>query len=107
MFIPSELLPALLLSTIIIEFALLWILVRRSPAKLLLYSALVNCVTWPVATLVYRGVFVQFFFIEILVFAAEAVMLKLLLRIKLKNAALLSLAANSITAAIGLLVALL
>jgi len=103
--IAIEQLPMLLLATIAIEYLVLLVFLKKEPLKLLLYSVLVNCVTWPLATFLYYSIFPQFLLLEIIVLLVEMILLKLLLQIKIGKALLLSFATNFVTALIGFVIA--
>lgn len=93
--------PFLLIVTIVVEYLIILSMTRKEPFKVLFYSILVNCITWPPAMLLYTGGMLQLLLIETAIFAVEAVLLKLLLQIKFRKAAMLSLAANAATALLG------
>jgi len=92
-----------LVVTIIFEFIIIWIFIRKKPLKILLYSTLINSLTLPIATYGYQNILKNFYVIEILVIFTESILIKLLLRIKYTKALLISFIANFITALIGLL----
>ena len=101
--------PLSLLFTIVVEFIVIFLILRREPAKLFIYSIMINAFTQPLATYAYQTV-VQYvlpdilrslLLIELLVFVAESFLLKRLLEINYKKAVILSFAANLTTAVIG------
>lgn len=94
--------PLLLIATIAIEYLIIFTINRKEPVKVLFYTILVNCVTWPPAMLFYTGGMLQLFIIETMVFVVETVLLKLLLQIKIRKAVMLSLTANAATALLGI-----
>ena len=91
-----------LLITIAVEFLVLWALTRRRPAWLLLSSLLVNCLTQPVASELYRRGTLGFWPLEAVVCLAESVLLMALLPTRYRRALLLSVAANGSTALLSL-----
>jgi len=92
-----------LVLTILVEFLIFYIFIRKEPAKLLFYSLIINSFTLPIATNIYLNLINNLFLVEIGVFLAESVLLMLILRIKYKKAILISLIANSITAIMSIL----
>lgn len=92
-----------LATTIILEFIVYFIAVRKNVLSLLGYCVLINLVTWPLANLLYSIVGL-FFIIEIGVLVAESVLIKYLLNISWKKAIIISFIANLITAIIGLII---
>ena len=91
------------LTTIIVEFVIIWFFIRKAPLKLLLYSLLINSFTLPIATYSYLNILNNIYFIELSVILAESLLIMLLLKINYKKAFLISLVANFITALIGFL----
>jgi hypothetical protein len=89
--------------TIIIEFIVYIISIKKNILNLLLYSLLINLVSWPLAILFY-DLFGLFWIIEIEVFILESVLIKYLVEISWKKAIFISFIANLITALIGLLI---
>ena len=89
-----------LISTIIIEFIVYSIAIRKNLPSLLLYCSLINLVSWPLANLFY-GAFGLFLLIEICVFVAESVLIKYLVDVNWKKAIIISFMANLITAIFG------
>lgn len=87
--------------TIGVEYLVLLALLRRDAGALLLYTVLVNALTWPIATVVYRSTSIPYWSIEAVVWLVESVLLKLFLRTGYRQAAWLSLAANLSTALPG------
>ena len=88
--------------TIFIEFLIIWLFIRKEPLKLLFYSFLINSITLPLATFSYLYLYHSFFLTETTVFLVETVLLKLLLDIDYPWALSISLAANIVTALVGL-----
>ena len=90
------------LATIIIEFLIIYLITKFEWKELLKYVVLINLVTWPWAVIIY--IFgANFYLVELSVILVESILLMLLLRKKYVYALLLSLVANVVTAAIGLL----
>lgn len=87
--------------TIGIEYLVLLALVRNGPWRLLLYSVLVNGLTWPIANVVFRTTTVSYWLAETAVWLVEGVLLTFLLRTGVLHGLGLSLAANLVTALIG------
>jgi hypothetical protein len=91
----------ILLSTILVEFIVYWLIIRIRPFELLLYSILINTLTWPLANYSYLYLHGNFYIIEIAVTFAESFLIYLLLKQKYTKAFLISLCANFITALIS------
>ncbi len=89
--------------TIIIEFIVYIIAIRKNFLSLFAYCLLINLVTWPLAILFY-GLSGLFWIIEIGVFILEGALIKYLIEISWKKAIILSFITNLITALIGLLI---
>jgi len=89
--------------TIMVEFNVIWIIIRKKPLELFIYSVLVNSLTLPLATYGYYYVLNNLFLIELIVVLAESLLLMILLRLKYPKALAISFAANFITALIGFL----
>ena len=90
-----------LLTTIVVETLVASLILRRF---VWLQSIAVQLVTWPVAqSLVSRGA--QLWLVEVGVVVAEVILWRFLLRLPWPKAALLSLAANGVTAAIAFAIA--
>jgi hypothetical protein len=91
------------LTTIVVEFVIIWLFVKKAPLKLLLYSLLINSLTLPIATYSYINIINNIYFIELMVILVESILIMLLLKINFKKAFFISLVANFITALIGFL----
>ena len=87
--------------TILIEFFIYSIIIRKEFRKLFLYSLLINSFTNPLANLFFNGTN-WFLFIEIAVFIVEIFLIKYLLKINYWKAILISFVANLITSMVGL-----
>jgi hypothetical protein len=92
-----------LISTIIIEFIVYIIAIKKKAAFLFIYCLLINLITWPLANLLY-GLFGLFLIIEICVFVIESILIKYLIDINWKKAIIISLIANLITAVMGFII---
>lgn len=97
-------LPLALLTTIIVEFLILWLFFKNSPFKLLVYSLLINSFTLPTATFIYIYVLNSILIVEISVILVESVLIMLLMEINYKKALFISAVANLITSVIGFLI---
>jgi hypothetical protein len=89
--------------TIFIEFIIYAIVIRKNIPSLFIYCLLINLVTWPLANLFY-SFFGVFLIIELCVFAVESILIKYIVDISWKKAAIISLIANLITAIVGLII---
>lgn len=88
--------------TFLIEFIVILFFIRLNPKKLLLFSFVVNLITFPLANILY-SVFIKLIFIELGVFVVEFILLKKMLKISYPAAIKISLVANLITMVIGLI----
>lgn len=89
--------------TIAVEFPILSLGSREEPGRALLSTLLINCLTLPAATYLYRSVYPHLLLIECAVVIAEVPLIHTLLRCPWKRSAVLSLVANGCTALIGIL----
>jgi len=87
--------------TILIEFIVYCIAIKKEYKKLFLYAILINAFTWPLAHLFYTSSVGQILVIEFLVFLVEIPLIALLFRIKYWKAIIISLIANVLTTLIG------
>jgi len=102
-----------LLLTIAVESVVYYIFIRNKPAKLLLYSCIINGLTHPLAFYFYteysltydlnNNFNIYFLIIEIVVFLAEIIPLKILLKVNLYKAVMIALTANLLTALLSFL----
>ena len=92
-----------LILTIVIEFIVYSIAIRKNYGKLFLYSILINAFTNPLANLAY-SLKSNFLFIEFLVILIEIPLIKYLFKIKLWKAILISVIANIVSAILGFLI---
>jgi hypothetical protein len=90
----------ILVLTIIIEYIIYAIAIRKNFGWLFIYALLINLFTWPLANLIYDWTG-MFWLIEFFVFLIEFVLIMLLVRLKWWKALLISLIANLITALIS------
>lgn len=101
LFLMTEFPPYALFFTILFEFVIYSIAVRKNYGKLFVYAILINLVTWPLANLLY-AYFGMFFLIEFLVVLAEIFLIKKLLEVSWIKALVISLIANLITMFFGI-----
>jgi hypothetical protein len=92
-----------LLVTITAEFLILWLLTRKPPLKVLVYSILINSMTQPLATYVYQSLPGVLWVVELGVVLVESVLIMLLFQLKYWQALLFSFLANVATALLGVL----
>ncbi len=92
-----------LFGTILIEFMIYAIFIRKDFLYLLAYSILINSITNPLMnlTLSFGG---NLFVLEFLVFIAEIFLIKSLLKLDYKKSIIISLVANLASLIIGLLI---
>ncbi len=89
------------LITIIVEFFIFLIFLKKEPLKLFLYSLLINSLTLPIATYGYLNVLNNIYIIELIVFLVETALIMVLMELDYKEAILISFTANLVTALIG------
>lgn len=92
-----------LLLTIVVEFIILWIFIRRKPLKILFYEVLINCFTLPIATYVYQNFLTNYLIIESSVVLVESILIMVLFEVKYHQAVLYSFIANATTALLALI----
>ena len=92
---------AILIATIILEFLVYLIFIRKDFLYLLPYSILINSFTNPLANLAY-SYGNNIYLIELLVFLVEIFLIKLLLKTSWKKAIIISFVANLISFLAGL-----
>jgi hypothetical protein len=92
-----------LITTVVIEFSIIWIFLKKDILKLFVYAFLINSFTLPIATYAYQNIINNFYLIEALVIFAESILIMLLSNIKYSKAVLISFTANFITSIISLL----
>lgn len=93
-----------LVLTILIEYALLLVLVRKDALRLLWYSILINSFTNPLLNFSYNYVFHELYPLEIAVAVIEGILIRYLLETGYKRAFAISFVANLASLLIGLLI---
>tara|TARA_Y100000034_G_C6754433_1_gene335582 strand:+ start:208 stop:567 length:360 start_codon:yes stop_codon:yes gene_type:complete len=92
-----------LILTLLIEWGIYSIFIRKNYLKLLGFSVLINGLTNPLANIIFRkfvlspNILFMFLFIEFLVIVVEVFLIKYLFEISYKKAIIISLIANIIT----------
>jgi hypothetical protein len=86
-----------LIITLILEFIVYSIAIRKKYFSLLAYSILINSLTNPLANFFY-GINYNFLIIELFVFIIEAFLIKFLVSTNYKKAIIISLIANLLSA---------
>jgi len=94
---------AALLLTILVEYAVLLLLVRKDPLQLLLYSVLINSFTNPLFNYLYNYELHQLYPLEMMVVLVEGILIALLMQVSYARALLISLAVNAASLLVGLL----
>lgn len=87
--------------TIVVEFLVIYCLVKESWQKALLHTFLINSFTWPPAYIAFNLFGANFFAIELMVIVVESILIKELFERKYLVAVGISLLANGITAALS------
>lgn len=90
------------LITFAVEFLIILAFIKSNPKKILLYSFIINLITFPIANVIYHLVG-GLIIVEVGVFIVEFILLKKLLKIDYKKAAKISFVANIITAIMGII----
>jgi hypothetical protein len=93
---------AILIITIIIEFLIYLLFIKKQYKKLLIYSILINSFTNPLANLFFSLNY-NIFIIELFVFLIEVVLIKYLFNLRLKKSIIISFLANLISFLIGII----
>ncbi len=93
-----------LLLTILTEYAVYLLIVRRDPFQLLLYSVLINSFTNPLFNYLYNYQLRELYPLEIATALVESILIALLMEVSLPKALLISLTANLASLLVGLLV---
>lgn len=103
-----------LLITIAVEYVIYLFFIRRMPFQTLFFAIIINCITHPVAYFVYAqlidkydiiGLFnIYFLILEIIVFLTEILLVKILFKLKLSRAILISFTANLVTALLSFII---
>jgi len=89
------------LITVVVEFFIYLIFVKKDPLVLFIYSLLINSFTLPLATYGYFNLLNNIYLVELIVIFVESLLIKVLLELDYKKALLISSISNLITAAIG------
>lgn len=92
-----------LLLTMIIEFIIYFLFIRKDPWNLLLYSILINSFTNPLMNYLYNFQIGYLYLLEGCVVVVEIVLIKLLMEISYSKALLISFFSNLTTMVIGIL----
>lgn len=88
-----------LILTILIEFLIYLLFIRKNILNLFLFSVLINSFTNPIANFAYD--YINFFIIEAAAILVEIFLIKALLKISYKKAILISIIANVVSASLG------
>ena len=92
-----------LIITIIVEFFVYYLFIKKDISKLFLCSVLINSFTLPIATYSYYTALDNLIIIEILVWVAELFLIKWLFETNYSKSVWMSLSANLITYLIGII----
>jgi len=92
--------------TLFLEFGVYAVFMKKDLLMLLIYSALINFFTWPMANLLFEYSHL-FLLTEFLVFIVEGILIKALLEVSWKKALLISFIANVITMYLGIAIGIL
>lgn len=90
--------------TIFAEFAVYLAFIRSDPAKILLFSILINSFTNPLMNYLYNFEFNELYMLEVLVTLVESILIMLLMEMRYPKSLLISLVANLTSLIIGLIV---
>jgi branched-subunit amino acid ABC-type transport system permease component len=93
-----------LLLTILTEYAVYLLILRRDPLQLLLYSILINSFTNPLFNYLYNYQLHELYPLEMAVVLVESMLIVLLVEVSLPKALLISLTANLASLLVGLLI---
>ncbi len=93
-----------LLLTILTEYAVYLLIVRRDPFQLLLYSVLINSFTNPLFNYLYNYQFHDLYPLEMATVLVESILIALLMEVRFPKALLISLTANLASLLVGLLI---
>jgi len=93
-----------LLLTILTEYAVYLLILRRDPLQLLLYSILINSFTNPLFNYLYNYRLHELYPLEIAVVLVESIFIRLLMEVRLPKALLISLLANLASLLVGLVI---
>lgn len=87
-------------ATIVLEFLVLLLFFGKERGECLRFAILVNAITWPLGTYAFHQWQVNWFVVEGLIFAAEAVAVYFYWNVSPPKALLVSIVANGLTAGI-------
>jgi hypothetical protein len=93
-----------LLITIVVEFIVTLILIRKDWKKIFWYNLLINCATQPPANFLYNFAQGNFYLLEIIVILVETWLIGKLYELTWKRALLISFCANGLTALIAIII---
>ena len=93
-----------LLLTILTEYAVYLLIVRRDPFQLLLYSVLINSFTNPLFNYLYNYQLRELYPLEMATALVESILIAFLMEVSLPKALLISLTANLASLLVGLLI---
>jgi hypothetical protein len=97
-------LAAALLLTILTEYAVYLLIVRRNPLQLLLYSVLINSFTNPLFNYLYNYRLHELYPLEMAATLVETILIVFLMEVSFPKALLISLTANLASLLVGLLI---
>ncbi len=92
-----------LMLTILTEYAIYLLIMRRDPFQLLLYSVLINSFTNPLFNYIYNYQLHDLYTLEMAVALVEGILIALLMEVGFSKALLISLTANLASLLVGLL----
>lgn len=92
--------------TTLVEFIIIFLVLKDYKwTTILLYSTLINCVSWPLAVRLYDAQVFTFFETESLVFLIECLLLGVMVQERYRKIVLSVLLANSVTAILSFMFA--
>ena len=92
-----------LITTILIEFLVLFILTRKKPLSVFFFSFLINSLTLSIAWYLQLHLINNFIITELFVFLLESILIMIMFEIKYSKAIMFSFTANFITAIMSFL----
>jgi len=92
-----------LITTILVESTIFWLILRQEILKTLLYSILINSTTQPLANAAYLTILPHFFLVELIVILVESILIMKLFEVDYHKALLISVTANVVTASLSFL----
>lgn len=90
--------------TVLMEFPVIYLFIREKPGRTLLCTLLINLFTLPLATFSYIYLLPNLVIIEALVVVWELLLIKLIFQVKFSTAFIISLAANTVSALMGVFI---